>query len=77
MRSRALGEKHKHPDTEKARLDELISTECCTFKPLNLHLLIPYHCYLFDFVLFLCFQVFNKDARKTINFGFKAQFERT
>jgi hypothetical protein len=50
----------------------VISAECCTFKPLNSHLLIPYHYYLFDFVLFLCFQVFNKDARKKpLNLGLK------
>jgi hypothetical protein len=35
----------------------LISVECCIFKPLNLYMLISYHCYLLDFVLFYCFQV--------------------
>jgi hypothetical protein len=34
----------------------VISAECCTFKPFNLHMLIPKHCYLLDFVLFLCFR---------------------
>jgi hypothetical protein len=33
----------------------LISVECCTFKPLNLNMLILWYCYLFDFVLFYCF----------------------
>jgi len=35
----------------------VISTECCTFKSLNSHMLIPYCCYLFNFVLFSCFRV--------------------
>ena len=30
----------------------LMSTKCCTFNPLNSHMLIPLHFYLFDFVLF-------------------------
>jgi hypothetical protein len=40
-------------------------------------MLIPYHCYLFDFVLFYCFQVLNKDAINFIDFGLKAHFEKT
>jgi len=55
----------------------LISVECCTFKPLNLYMLIPYHCYLFDFVLFNYFQVLNKDTINSIDFGLKAHFEKT
>jgi hypothetical protein len=55
----------------------VISVECCTIKPLNLHMLIPWHYYLFDFVLFYCFQVLNKDAINSINFGLKAHFEMT
>jgi len=59
------------------KFEGVISVECCTFKPLNLHMLIPWHCYLFDFVLFYCFQVLNKDAINSINFGLKAHFEKT
>jgi hypothetical protein len=56
---------------------QVISVECYTIKPLNLHMLIPWHYYLFDFVLFYCFQVLNKDAINSINFGLKAHFEMT
>jgi hypothetical protein len=38
-------------------------------------MLIPYH--LFDFVLFYYFQVLNKDAINSIDFGLKAHFEKT
>jgi hypothetical protein len=55
----------------------VISVECCTFKPLNLHMLIHWLCYLFDFVLFYCFQVSNKNAINSIDFGHKAHFEKT
>jgi hypothetical protein len=54
----------------------LISVECWTFKPFNLHMLIHWHCYLFDFVLFYCFRVLNKDAINFINFGLKEYFEK-
>ena len=33
----------------------LMSAKCCTFKPLNSHMLIPQRCYLFDFVLVFVF----------------------
>jgi len=59
------------------QVTEVISVECCTFKTLNLYMLIPYHCYLFDFVLFYYFQVLNKDAINSIDFGHKAHFEKT
>jgi hypothetical protein len=62
---------------QMAGMQVVISSEYCTFKLLNLHMLIPKHCYLFEFVLFYCFQVFKKDARNSIDFGFKAQFEKT
>jgi hypothetical protein len=55
----------------------VISVKCCTFKPLNLYMLIPKHCYLFDFMLFFCFQVLNKDAINSIDFGLKIHFEKT
>jgi uncharacterized membrane-anchored protein YitT (DUF2179 family) len=55
----------------------LISVEYCTFKLLNLYMLIPYHYYLFDFVLFYCFQVLNKHAINSIAFELKAHFEKT
>jgi len=40
-------------------------------------LLIPYHCYFFNFVLFYCFQVLNKDTINSIDFGLKAHFKKT
>jgi hypothetical protein len=46
----------------------LISAECCTFKLLNLHMLIPQRCYLFDFALFLCFR---SNARVSLEIGLK------
>ena len=42
-----------------------MSTECCTFNPLNLRMLIPQHCYLFDFVLFLCFRSIARNPLKS------------
>ena len=56
---------------------KLISAKCHTFKSLNSHMLIPQHCYLFNFVLFCCFQVLNKDARNFIDFVLKAHLEKT
>ena len=52
----------------------LISTECCTFKPLNSYMLIPQLFYLFNFVLFQCFQVIRNDTRNTIDFRQKKHF---
>jgi len=40
-------------------------------------MLIHWHCYLFDFVLFYCFKVVNKDAIDSIDFELKAHFEKT
>ena len=54
----------------------VINVECCIFKPFNLHMLISQHCYLFDFMLFQYFQVFNKDIKNTIDFGLKMHFEK-
>jgi hypothetical protein len=59
------------------KFEGVISVDCYTFKPLNLHMLILWHYYLFDFVLFYYFQVLNKDAINFINFGLKAHFEKT
>jgi hypothetical protein len=54
-----------------------ISIECCTFKLLNLYMLIPQHYYLFNFVLFYCFHVLNKHPINSIDFGLKAHLEKT
>jgi hypothetical protein len=51
-------------------------TSFLDIQPLNLHMLIHLHCYLFDFVLFYCFQVSNKDVIYSIDFGLKAHFEK-
>jgi hypothetical protein len=55
----------------------LISAECFTFKSFNFHMSISYQFYLFDFVLFYYFQVLNKQAINSIDFGLKAHFEKT
>jgi hypothetical protein len=40
-------------------------------------MLISLHCYLFDFVLFYCFQVLSKHTINFIDFGLKVHFEKT
>jgi hypothetical protein len=44
---------------------------CCTFKPLNFHMLIPLRYYLFNFVLFSCFRTLYDRCKNFMKIGFK------